>query len=544
MANVIPWLVSMSLLGGTRQYVQHTGPDLLSRELQAPLPSIDPTGYSLDVPRHFPPCDPSSPETTAHRKPTEHQDFAYTEFNSKNTPISGRALDSFTNAVDPNSVRQISNANLGNVDLTKEAYKTSHKYTPPKNEDSMDEYAGPSMELVFSWDMVDFEFGSKEARRRAIFEGEYIPENCLPLGLELWRDKVFVTLPRWKEGIPVTLATVSKNARSINPKLQPYPSWDWHQSEHCKGLTSVFRVQVDECDRLWVLDSGQVNVTSSPHQICPPQVFVFDLKTDTLLRRFALPPGQIKQDSLYSNIVVDVRNGNCGAAVAYLSDVWRFGLVAYDYSKDTSFRIQHHFFFPDPLSSRYELHGLHFQWTDGIFGIALSPIDINGDRTLFFHPMSSFREFAVSTSVLRDEKTADDNPEKFVPIGRPRAKDFGHSSGSAIDKDGVMFFNMVTRDSVWCWDTRKEYIPQNLGVVGQSNVSLVFPNDIKVDHEDDPSVWILSNRLPMYLYGHLDSRNVNYRIFKANIKEAIRNTVCDPNYVVPKSEQGYDNDTC
>lgn len=108
-----------------------------------------------------------------------------------------------------------------------------------------------------------------------------------------------------------------------------------------------------------------------------------------------------------------------------------------------------------------------------------------------------------------------------------------------------MFFNMVTRDSVWCWDTRKEYIPRNLGVVATSNVSLVFPNDIRVDHDEDPNVWVLSNRLPMYLYGHWDKGDVNFRIYKANIKRAVQNTICDPAYVVAESEvgRGYD-ETC
>lgn len=299
-------------------------------------------------------------------------------------------------------------------------------------------------------------------------------------------------------------------------------------------------MQIDECDRLWVLDSGKIDITDDPLQICPPTIFVFDLYTDELIRAYPLPSEQIKEDSLYSNIVVDVRNGECDRAVAYAADVWRFGLVVYDFHNDSSFRIQHHYFFPDPLSSRYNLHGLEFHWTDGLFGIALTPVDVNNEKTMFFHPMSSFREFAVPLSALKDRKTAEDSPEKFVPVGKPRAKDYGHSSGSSIDRNGVMFFNMVTRDSVWCWDTRKEYIPQNLGVVGSSNVSLVFPNDVRMDHEEDQNVWILSNKLPMYLYGYMNKDEVNFRILRASAKEAVRNTVCDPDYIVPETLPSYD----
>lgn len=300
---------------------------------------------------------------------------------------------------------------------------------------------------------------------------------------------------------------------------------------------------MDECNRLWVLDSGKTDLAGKAKQTCPPAIFIFDLYTDTLIRKFTLPNEQIKQDSLYINIVVDIRDNDCGSATAYLIDVWRYGIVVYDFFKDTSFRTEHHFFYPDPLAARYELHGIKFRWTDGIFGAALSPVDIYNDRTLYFHPISSFREFAVSTSVLRDKRTADNSVEKYQPVGKPRAKDYGHSSGSAISKNGVMFFNMVTRDSVWCWDTRKEYIPQNLGVIGSSNVSLVFPNDIRVDHERDQSVWLISNRLPIYLYETLNSASINFRVFKANVREAVRDTVCDPDYVVPDTDSVWD-DTC
>ncbi|XP_046466135.1 yellow-h isoform X1 [Neodiprion pinetum] len=493
MANVIPWLMSMSLIGA-QNFGNLPGPGTVSQDL---LPPPKSPGY-YSAPNHV------------------NTDAVY--------QVPSPALRSIIN-------------------VQTEEYSTAHKFIPPENNGYNDEYSGPAMEQIYSWRTVDFEFDSELSRQRAIDAGHYELENALPLGIEIWKDKIFLTLPRWKKGIPATLATIPRYSREKSPKLRPYPNWAWHDPENCAGLTSVFRVQVDQCDRLWVLDSGQTDIMSDPQQVCPPELFIFDLKTDRLLKKYTLPKKYVKQDSLYSNLAVDIRAGECEHAFAYLADVWRFGIVVYDLFKDKSFRIEHHFFFPDPLSSRYELHGLHFQWTDGIFGLSLSPVDVNNDRTLFFHPMSSFREFAVSTSVLRDEKTAEDNPEMFIPIGKPRAKYCGHSSGSAMDRNGVMFFNMVTRDSIWCWDSRKEYIPQNLGVIGQSNVSLVFPNDIKVDHEPDQSMWALSNKLPMYLYGKLDPHDINYRLFRANVKEAIKNTICDPNYVVPPSEHSYD-ETC
>ncbi|XP_071635267.1 yellow-h [Temnothorax longispinosus] len=559
MASTVPWLLSMSLLA-VPKFAAYTGPSFLSRDLQAPaLPLTSaiftPHFFSTHNINYKDSPSPSSAYdehagSSRSRNCDNHQPEEKSPISTNvgnlygSTPQSrhrvatsnnlgrsgptrpvGRAIDLFR--ADPHSVNQLDFHDFGDG------------FEPGR---IIDDYVGPAMELVYAWSTIDFEFDSIDARDNAIFEGDYIAENNLPLGLEVWRDKVFITLPKWRTGIPATLATVPRHSKTRSPKLKPYPNWQWHQPGTCESLTSVFRVQVDECDRLWVLDSGKTELAKRSKQLCPPAIFIFDLRTDTLVRKYTLPDEQIKQDSLYINIAVDIRNNDCGSAVAYLADVWRYGIVVYDFFKDSTFRIEHHFFYPDPLASRYELHGIKFQWTDGIFGIALSPVDVHNDRTLFFHPMSSFREFAVSTSVF-DKQNGEYNTEKFMPVGKPRAKDYGHASGSAIDRNGVMFFNMVTRDSVWCWDTRKEYIPQNLGVIGTSNESLVFPNDIKVDHEPDQSVWLLSNRLPMYLYGTLNSGSINYRVFKANVKEAVRDTVCDPNYVVPDTDPGLD-DTC
>jgi len=44
--------------------------------------------------------------------------------------------------------------------------------------------------------------------------------------------------------------------------------------------------------------------------------------------------------------------------------------------------------------------------------MALSPIKKDGYRTLFFSPLASHREFAVSTRVLRDKTLAEDTEAK------------------------------------------------------------------------------------------------------------------------------------
>lgn len=63
-----------------------------------------------------------------------------------------------------------------------------------------------------------------------------------------------------------------------------------------------------------------------------------------------------------------------------------------------------------------------------------------------------------------------------------------------------------------------------------NNTTMVFPNDIKVDANG--SLWVLSDRLPKFMYESLDPEDVNFRILTASVKDAIMGTACDSKLVV------------
>lgn len=93
----------------------------------------------------------------------------------------------------------------------------------------------------------------------------------------------------------------------------------------------------------------------------------------------------------------------------------------------------------------------------------------------------------VSSNVLRNESLWVDGAfglaSAFIRIGERGPR--GQSSTAGIDRNNVMFYNLVHQDAVGCWDTSRPYTIDNLGVVARDNVTLIFPNDMKVDHEQD-----------------------------------------------------------
>lgn len=178
-------------------------------------------------------------------------------------------------------------------------------------------------EVINEWKYLDFEYNSYQRRQEAIKNGEFDPKNNLPLGIDVYGERLFVTTPRWKDGVPASFGWLPYPPKELSPAIKPYPDWEAHGDPYnpdCSKLISIYRTSIDECGRIWLIDSGIVNATVKLNQICPPKIVAFDLETDQMVVSYPLPPDQVKEDSLHSNILVDVR-GKCEDAYVYVTDV-------------------------------------------------------------------------------------------------------------------------------------------------------------------------------------------------------------------------------
>jgi hypothetical protein len=68
------------------------------------------------------------------------------------------------------------------------------------------------------------------------------------------KNRVFVTMPRFQEGIPVTVGVVTDKKLNNNPIISPYPSWEWHKNPASCGrnrIVSVYRVLVSQSKKIF-----------------------------------------------------------------------------------------------------------------------------------------------------------------------------------------------------------------------------------------------------------------------------------------------------
>ncbi|VVC38830.1 Hypothetical protein CINCED_3A017841 [Cinara cedri] len=388
------------------------------------------------------------------------------------------------------------------------------------------------LQEVFSWSQLDFVFPDQETREAAIASGEYIQANNMPLGLEVWRDKLFLTVPRWKAGVVSTLNYVTLGAgteKNRSPLLVPYPNYEMNQLPSRRNsynrIINTVRVDVDECNRLWVIDMASANGTSYSE----PQLYVIDLITDQVIRQFTVTENLRRMDGTtwFTGLIVDSNPKSCNRAYAYVADIG-WGLLVYSFRDNKAWRMEHPYFYFDPLATVFNIGGVRMEWLDGVFGLALSEQHQDGYRTLYFHSLASTRMFSVNTRLLQTNSSVSETFDDYQRCGYRLAS--MQAASMAMDlSTGAIFYALVNQDAVGCWNPRRyqKHSMNTTAVIAQDPVRLEFPSDIKVDSSSN--LWVISDRMPRFRFRihDLNLTEVNYRVFKVPIKTAIRGTVCE-----------------
>lgn len=163
------------------------------------------------------------------------------------------------------------------------------------------------LQPLFSWKQLDWNFPNDTMRKSYENSGRFVPANNLPLGVNIWNDKLFITVPRWKKGVPANLNYINLNetidkgngCSSTNktsevciqffqmpipgdrsPQLSPYPSWEDNDIEADNAIVNILRMRIDACDRMWAIDSGVDDIWGEFKTVQRPKLIVIDLPTN------------------------------------------------------------------------------------------------------------------------------------------------------------------------------------------------------------------------------------------------------------------------
>ncbi|KAF4524748.1 hypothetical protein B566_EDAN013817 [Ephemera danica] len=356
--------------------------------------------------------------------------------------------------------------------------------------------AGYPLQQVAGWTYLNFAGVNPES---------HIKENGVFTGIQVTPDRIFLSLPRSRDGTPATLTWIPNTGTpSINQPLNPYPDWSWQQGhlDNCNGLVSVFRSRIDSCGRLWALDSGVLTpLDGNPMRACPPRLVAFDLRTNLAVRSVTFPPEVLRNRSLLTTLVLDEApfSGNCENMFIYISDTSSPGLIVYDFARDLTWRFEDESLTPDQNQATYNIAGESFTLADGVVGMTIS--NLGPQRMLFYHPLARRTIFALPVDALKNPQTS---RLPVISIGEKTSQ----GAGMISDAQGEIYFSPLTETAVASWNP-------NTGmqrILAVDPVQLQFVSDFFVD--SDGSIWLITNRFQSFFQRTYDPRGINLRVLR------------------------------
>ncbi|NP_001154975.1 major royal jelly protein-like 7 isoform X1 [Nasonia vitripennis] len=381
------------------------------------------------------------------------------------------------------------------------------------------------MDTLFEWKYVDYLWESEARRQEAINSGAYDFSRILPMDVDKSKDgRIFVSF-LGMDGVPATLATVSNQKGPSGPLVKPYPDWSWFKKGDCNSITNVYRIAIDECNRLWILDTGFLEGQAIN---CEAQLLAFDLNTDRLIQRIKIPNNIARSNdgqTLLATPIVETEGPYCDNTTVYMADTMGEGLVIWNGVR--LFRLESPLFKHDESAKNIVVGNSSLDLAGGIVGMDLSPRIFPGEsRFLYFHALASYDIYAAETNVLR--RSTYGESVKFLG-----ARDILSSQavGQAFSSEGTLFLGMTREIAIACWNRYRELKRSNIEIVAQDSERLQYANGVKVipptPYQREEELLVLTNRFVTFQLGQLDANDVNFRVLKSPVKRLIAGTKCE-----------------
>jgi sugar lactone lactonase YvrE len=359
-------------------------------------------------------------------------------------------------------------------------------------------------ELVYSWNRVEFELGSDDARA---YEAGEVYKHTLLAGVDIdRRGRMFVTTPRWLDArVPATLSEVI--VKDGAPVLRPFPSVQANRVGDRTAFQSVLGVEIDSRDRMWILDMGWIagiDATSDGAQ----KLVVIDLASGRELARYEFPDAIANRATSFLNdLAVDEVRG-----IAYITDSGNragsptaSGIIVYDLASNSARRVldRDPHVQDDPSRTLFvdgERVLPNGRLAVGINGIALSP---DGER-VFWSITTGDAIYDAPARLLRDPSAS--AAEIAASIHGPR-RIGGGSDGMTADSKGRIYATSLSHDAVVVFEPTR---------AGETTIAegpdFAWSDSMTWDAQG--RLYVSTNHLNRGFAGQLDFTKPNFRIFR------------------------------
>ncbi|XP_055693425.1 L-dopachrome tautomerase yellow-f2-like [Lutzomyia longipalpis] len=186
-----------------------------------------------------------------------------------------------------------------------------------------------------------------------------------------------------------------------------------------------------------------------------------------------------------------------------------------------------------PLIRRIEMpEGITKKGKDGFMHVVLDYQTSGECDDLFLYITNTFFSYLVVYDYKNDEFWTI-NHEAFQPNENELVGNRGanHQSLKTIidEKSGIMFYAEVQSNQIRCWNIHKLLNPDNIEVIYEAEEEFDFVAQMFIDSKG--FLWFESTKIPIVYASDLplDLTHSNNKIFRVNINDAIKGTICENN---------------
>ncbi|XP_050432594.1 protein yellow-like [Adelges cooleyi] len=315
--------------------------------------------------------------------------------------------------------------------------------------------------------------------------GRYTSKNIIATRVQIWDDRAFVLTPRFKTGVPFTVAEMDLKCNDrCWPMLTPYPCWAMHDEGDANSIQNAVDIYLDPMGILWVLDTGLVNTMEQPVRRSQPRIVAIDVKSNQMVKWIDLS-GLVCSASRLNYITVDY--GEDGKAFVYVSDAATRAVIVWDVTAGRGYRVVLPKAITQDCGKRDVLYIALAQKTTG--------------NVLYLTYLSSNRMYAINTCNLRQgcaEGTVTDlgpKPRKLVILG--------------TDGKSNLFFRYRGQGDIYVWDTDTGFVSDNFTLLQKADdcrlATHVLPGCNRL-------MWVVESNFPDFISDKVGCLGANVQL--------------------------------
>ncbi|KAL4222362.1 hypothetical protein ACF0H5_018401 [Mactra antiquata] len=357
-------------------------------------------------------------------------------------------------------------------------------------------------EVVYQWNIVEYEWPNDTYKEEQITSGNYIPQNSAVHGIKLYKGRVYVTVPRLKPGVPSSLNVIIDAPESFNRSehlLRPFPSWEMQELGNCEAIQRVQSMEIDpQTGYMWIVDTGYIpnmkDVEVQPVDSCPAKMIIYDIDNNVEVRRYIFPKSTVGYGLFYLNdIVLSYSEGK--ARYAFISETLGYKLVVYDYKKNTSYYYAHANMVADEKYENITINNLTLTGIiTGINGIAISP----DFKYLYYSSVAGTGLHQIETAVLT---SAEGSSSEFAANVRTVGQKVSPGDGMAYGTTNKLYYSALGPNAVYAWDIETD-LKSSFGNLNQIQLKTqdVVDSDLTMEWVDTLAIdngylWFTTSRL-------------------------------------------------